>query len=250
MDISNLQTTYAQPFHSCICCTFGIMCGRFSLAAPREKLERQLGVKVTGTIHKQFNIAPTQHAYLITNEYPEELQRYSWGLIPSWSKSDRKQAALINARSETVISKPSFRMSIRRKRCVVLADSFYEWKRIGRQALPYRIHAVDSSLLLMAGIWDEWNNQDGQAIRSFSILTTDASSDIKQLHDRMPVLLSTLTYKDYLSDIPLADVLTYLKPAPSHTLKTHRVTTRINSVDFEDARAHRVDDSDEPLTLF
>ncbi len=226
------------------------MCGRFSLAAPREKLERQLGLKISGTIHKQYNIAPTQHAYLLTNQYPDELQRYSWGLIPSWSKNSKKQASLINARSETVISKPSFRIPIRRNRCVVLADSFYEWKRIGREAHPYRIHAVDGTLLLMAGIWDEWINHDGQAIRTFSILTTESNSDLKKLHDRMPVMLSTLNYKDYLSDIPLADVLTYLKPAPTHTLKMHPVTSRVNSVDFDDPRAHRVDDSDQPLTLF
>ena len=139
------------------------MCGRYSFAPKpkqREALEDMLDLPEA--LQLSFNLAPTQPAYVIANDQPDTLQRMEWGLVPHWSKDGKNSGALINARAESLLEKPSFREAFRTRRCLVPADSFYEWKTLpGRQKAPYRIHSTDGQLLFMAGIWDIWT-QNGE----------------------------------------------------------------------------------------
>ena len=145
------------------------MCGRFSFTVSKEKIEQEFNIKITHELKLSYNIAPTHHAYVITNEQTNKLQYLTWGLIPYWSNDGLNKGHLINARKEGISSKPSFRMSVRKRRCLVLMDSFYEWRQQGTQKLPYRIMMKNNSIMLVAGIWDEWR-KGNSIIKSFSII--------------------------------------------------------------------------------
>ncbi len=150
------------------------MCGRYSLATTKAKMEEEFGIDIGDKpLSISFNIAPTNKAYVITNESPDKLSTLNWGLIPSWSKDDKLTGKLINARVEGISTKPSFRMAIRKRRCLVIADSFYEWRREGTKKIPYRIFPKDGELLAFAGIWETWGNDE--TLRTFSILTIEAT---------------------------------------------------------------------------
>ena len=139
------------------------MCGRYSFAASKEKTQKQLGIKVQGILQPNYNIAPTTMAYVIASDKPTEIQRMVWGLIPYWSGDIAVGGGnLINARAEGISAKSSFRMPIRQRRCLVLADSFYEWSVYGKQKLPHRIMLKDAAIMPLAGIWDIWERPDRQ----------------------------------------------------------------------------------------
>jgi putative SOS response-associated peptidase YedK len=208
------------------------MCGRFSFVASKEKTQKQQGIKVQGVVQPNYNIAPMTSAYVIASNKPTELQRFAWGLIPHWSGEQPQGGAnLINARAEGIVSKPSFRIPIRQRRCLVLADSFYEWRTVGRQKQPYRILLRDAAILPMAGIWDVWERPDRQLVYSFAIITTEANEDMAALHDRMPVILSSPeAQKMWLAETTdLQTVLSLLQPLPNGLLRSYPISTDINS---------------------
>lgn len=213
------------------------MCGRYSFSVSKERIQLQLPlVEVGENIRLSFNIAPTQHAYVITNDNPNRLQYITWGLIPSWSNDGKNTGKLINARREGIESKSSFRLPIRKKRCLVPADSFYEWKTYGAQKIPYRILLKNNDLMMMAGLWDVWYDGD-YAVKTFSIITTGPNKEMASIHDRMPVILADpASQKKWLSDQPLDDVLELLQTPPDDILKIYRVSEKLNSVknDFPD----------------
>jgi len=207
------------------------MCGRYSFSASKEKVKAQFPEVETGdNLRTSYNIAPTQHAYIITSEKPEKLQYFSWGLVPYWSRDGKNSGKLINARSVGIEVKPSFRVPIRKKRCVVLADSFYEWRRIGKNKVPYRIFLKDGKLLEMAGIYDIWQQGDiGQ--RTFSVITTTPNAEMSSLHSRMPVLFENEDDRNlWLDDsLTLEEVLSLLKTPSDDILQYYRVSERLNS---------------------
>ena len=206
------------------------MCGRFSFASSEDKLRQQFGdIDIDGPLEWRYNVAPTQPAYLITDATPHRLQRYYWGLLPFWSKEKKITGKLINARSETIAEKPSFRTSFRRRRCWVPADSFYEWRREGKQKIPYRILPANGELLVMAGIWEIWGEGE-EEIRTFSILTTEPNREIAPLHNRMPVLLTGAEAREaYLLEEDLNVVRDLLHPPPDDYLRLYRVSQQVNS---------------------
>ena len=222
------------------------MCGRYSFVASKEKIQQQLGSEIeTGAnLRINFNVAPTQHSYVITDDKPNILQYITWGLIPYWSKDSKIAGKLINARREGIESKPSFRVPIRKKRCLVLADSFYEWKKVGTKKQPYRIMLKSGDLLLMAGIWDTWYD-DQYAVKSFSIITTGPNKDVDSVHDRMPVILYKKEDQEkWLEDQPLEDVLSLLKTPEDGILEMYRVSEKVNSVKNNSPDLHqRIPDS-------
>lgn len=222
------------------------MCGRYSFVASKEKIQQQLGedVETGANLRINFNVAPTQHSYVITDEKPKTLQYITWGLIPYWSKDSKIAGKLINARSEGIETKPSFRVPIRKKRCLVLADSFYEWKKVGNKKQPYRIMLKNGDLLLMAGIWDVWYD-DQYAVKSFSIITTAPNKDVDSVHDRMPVILHKRADQEkWLQEQPLEEVLTMLKTPPDGILEMYRVSEKVNSVKNNSPDLHqRIPDS-------
>lgn len=209
------------------------MCGRLSFVTTKEKIREQFGERLEmsdGPLVLSYNIAPTQQAYVILNENPEVLDRLSWGLIPHWSKDTKDAAKRINARSEGIAEKPSFRLPVRNRRCVVLADSFYEWQRSGKQKLPYRILPTDGGLLAMAGIWDTWKTPDGALHRSFAVITTTPNLQMAALHDRMPVLLNgPHEISKWLSEMPVEAALEMLQPAEDGLLDLYRVSDKVNA---------------------
>ena len=212
------------------------MCGRFSLAVSKERVSKKLSISVEDEIIPNYNIAPTQNTYVITNEAPEELQQLKWGLIPYWAKDERTGSTLINARSEGVASKPSFRMPIRKRRCLVIADGFYEWKKEGRNRIPYRIKHKHDSLIIMAGIWDKWVSSSDEIITSFSILTTTPNKEMSYIHDRMPVIINKKEQQEkWLNNIDLSNALSVLQTLEDDSLDIFPVSKRVNSVSFNEA---------------
>ncbi len=225
------------------------MCGRFSFAVSKEKIEKQLGnIEIGSNLRKNYNIAPTQHAYVITNDSPNRLQYITWGLIPHWSKDGINVGKLINARSEGIAGKPSFRLPIRNRRCLVLADSFYEWRREGNMKVPYRITSRDGKFFLLAGVWDSWS-KESYTIKSFSIITTAPNLEMKQIHNRMPVIFPEKEQQQlWLSDLSLANILEILTTPPDNILRIYRISEKVNSVKNNFEELHR--QVPDPLTLF
>lgn len=225
------------------------MCGRFSLATSQEKLQQQLPfVEVTDPLRVSYNIAPTQHAYIVANDQPERLQYITWGLVPHWSNDGKNTGRLINARREGIEGKPSFRIPVRQRRCLVPADSFYEWRREGTQKIPYRILLKSENLMMFAGLWDVWFNGD-YGLKTFSIITTDANGDVADIHNRMPVILTGLeNQKKWLEAEELDDILELLATPPEGMLKMYRISDLVNSVVNNSPELQ--EEVPEPPTLF
>lgn len=169
------------------------------MSSPPEIVSALFGVDASG-LAPRWNIAPTQSAAIIRLVTPaqRELAHVRWGLIPPWSKDGPKSRPLINARSETAASKPSFREAMKGHRCLVPADGFYEWKRCGDTKKPFCIRRGDGSPFAMAGLCARWVSPDGVAIESFAILTTTPNKTMAPIHDRMPVIITPAEYDRWL----------------------------------------------------
>jgi putative SOS response-associated peptidase YedK len=205
------------------------MCGRYSFILEDEMIRERFGITVRSAIYKaRYNCAPTQKLAVISNENPGELSLYRWGLIPFWAKDPTIGNKLINAKSETILEKPSFKNSFKSKRCLVLSDGFYEWKK-DTGKIPYRITRRDGSAFSMAGIWDKWINQDSEEIHSFAILTTVSNSLMEKIHDRMPVILDIETEKKWIENISQEELVSLLKPCSASSLLAFPVSTLVNS---------------------
>jgi putative SOS response-associated peptidase YedK len=205
------------------------MCGRYSFILEDEMIKERFGVTVRTAIYKaRYNCAPTQKLAVISNENPGELSLYRWGLIPSWANDISIGNKLINAKSETILEKPSFRNSFKNKRCLVLSDGFYEWRK-GPEKTPFRITRRDGSAFAMAGIWDRWTGPEGEEIRSFAILTTGSNSLMEKIHDRMPVILDTETEKRWIGNTSPESLLELMKPCAADSLIAYPVSSLVNS---------------------
>ena len=217
------------------------MCGRYSIVVNEEQLRQQfgpaLGLAPGVSLADNYNVAPTQRGYVITDREPDRLNAFRWGLIPFWAKDPRIGARMINARAEGIEDKSSFRKPIRERRCLVVADSFYEWKREGKTKTPYRILPEDGSLLVLAGIWESWRNPAAATerealVRSYSIITGEPNAEMRPLHDRMPRPLLTAEQRSrWLDpDLPLAEVLGLLETPPDGILRSYPVSPAVGNV--------------------
>ena len=169
------------------------MCGRYSFSASKDKLGAQFKfLDNIGHLIEQFNIAPTQKAYVITDEHPAQLQLFTWGLIPFWAKDRSMGSRMINARSETAMSKPAFREAFKKRRCWVLADSFYEWKKEGEEKQPYFVSAASDSPICFGGLYEPARD-DNSVPASCTIITLPASDAMASLHHRMPLMFDDPT---------------------------------------------------------
>ena len=172
------------------------MCGRYRLTRA-DRLSEKFDAELTEELHSRYNIAPTQPVPVLrTSGSRRVIASMRWGLIPNWAKD----AAMvqINARSETLLEKPAFKESFERRRCLIPADGFYEWKRSGTSKQPFHFGMKDDSLFAFAGIWDRWRTPRGRAIESCAILTTGPNALLCDVHDRMPVILRPENYQDWL----------------------------------------------------
>ena len=211
------------------------MCGRYALApSSQQKSEQLRDVKQPVTWKIRYNIAPTQSAYVIANDQPAQLSEMNWGLVPSWSRDGVNSGKLINARSESIFEKPSFREVVQSRRCLVPADSFYEWRKEpdGRK-LPYRILLKNGALMFMAGIWDTWG-AGANELKTFSIITTGPNEEMAALHNRMPLILPSKEMQEmWLSDMPAEKITDILQPPENGLLRMYRVSERLNSTAYD-----------------
>ncbi len=209
------------------------MCSRYSLTSPPEAVRAFFGVTLIEDFPPRYNIAPTQPVLIIRNNLKQvrEGVLVRWGLIPSWVKDPGRMSTLINARSETAASKPSFRASLRHRRCLVPADGFYEWTGPRGKKQPHLITRRGKGLLAFAGIWEHWLGGDGSEIETMAILTVGANRDMAGVHDRMPVLLEPENFERWLgcgsgSSVGLEELM---QPAQDGLLDVIEVSTRVNN---------------------
>lgn len=208
------------------------MCGRYSLSASGEKLAEQFQLAEIPELAPRYNIAPTQEVAVVRQcAEGRQLALLRWGLIPSWAKDPSIGARMINARAETVAEKPAFRSAFVRRRCLVPADGFYEWKRTAGGKQPFFFQMRDGRPLAFAGLWEQWKSPDGGQIESYTILTTDANELLRPVHDRMPVILPPDAYDLWLDpDVQKPDVLlALLHPYPEEAMTAYPVSMRVNS---------------------
>jgi putative SOS response-associated peptidase YedK len=205
------------------------MCGRFSLTSNEAELNLRFELAGGSAPYvPRYNGAPTQMLAVITNENPGKLSYHRWGLIPPWAKDISIGNKMINARAETITEKPSFSAPLFSKRCLVPADGFYEWQQdTGKQ--PFRIFVKTNPIFAMAGLWERWKSPEGGTIDSFSIITTEANSFMKPIHNRMPVILKQEDEKAWLSAKNHNDILDLLKPYPSEDMDAYPVSKLVNS---------------------
>lgn len=222
------------------------MCGRYRLTAKERYLRDHFGLEEDPSWGPRYNLAPTQQVPTIRQSAGEPRRYFSqmrWGLIPRWARDAGIGLKTINAMSETAAEKPAFRDSMRWRRCLVPADSFYEWKVIGpRQKQPYCFTMADDSAFAFAGLWDSWRDQKTDTtLESCTVLTTVANALVAEVHDRMPVVLLPKDYAIWL-DPRITEpkiVAQYLKPLDAELMKCYPVSTRINCTDNDDPECGR-----------
>jgi putative SOS response-associated peptidase YedK len=211
------------------------VCGRFTLFATYEEIIDQFDIlKAFDEYYytESYNIAPTQKVVAIINDGRiNRMGHLKWGLIPAWAKDAKIASKLINARSETVHEKPSFKKSFSQRRCLIPMDSFFEWKRIEKTKTPMRIKMKDDSLFAVAGLWDTWQSPTGEAIHTCTILTTEPNDLMKDIHDRMPVILPKEHQSIWL-DSTIHDneqLRSLLLPFPADEMTAYEVSDKVNS---------------------
>jgi putative SOS response-associated peptidase YedK len=178
------------------------MCGRFAFYSPTEAAAALFGVSGSVDVEPRYNIAPTQYVAAVRNDADEqrELVMLRWGLVPFWAKDPSIGNRMINARAETVAEKPSYRNAYRHRRCLVLADGFYEWRRQGEVKTPYFISLASGEPFALAGLWENWTDKEsGESLQTTTLITTDANAFMAPLHHRMPVILEAATATDWLA---------------------------------------------------
>lgn len=215
------------------------MCGRFILTSPIESIRQTFGVPANTAIPARYNIAPTQPilAVRLDEAGDRELAALEWGLVPSWAKQ-RQDKPLINARFETAAVKPSFKGSYKRRRCLVPANGWYEWKTQGGEKQPWLIDHAGGSLIAFAGLWDTWHGPDGENwLETVAILTSAAMGPLKKIHHRRPLILDTAEFADWLAPhdpLPRGfDTRFHWLPETAFTWR--QVSKRVGNVRFDDA---------------
>ena len=209
------------------------MCGRYSLTSAPEAM-RQL-FDLDGpllNLEPRYNIAPTQDAPVIRarDGGKRELAMLRWGLVPSWSKDGPDSGySMINARAETVADKPAYRGAFKDRRCLVPADGFYEWKKVGKEKQPFRFTMADGAPFLLAGLWARWRRPDGSDLQSFTIIVTTPNPLVAQVHDRMPVILDRAGAAQWLKGGARDGLLALLVPFPAERMAATMVSKRVNS---------------------
>jgi putative SOS response-associated peptidase YedK len=205
------------------------MCGRFAFYSPAEATAALFGVDGSLAVEPRYNIAPTQFVAAVRDD--EEMQRelvmLRWGLVPFWAKDPAIGNRMINARAETVAEKPSYRAAFKHRRCVVLADGFYEWRRDGELKTPYFISLASGNPFALAGLWEHWTDKEsGESLQTTTLITTHANDFMQPLHHRMPVILEADTANEWLSGSS-----NYLEDAAERTpaLTAWPVSRRVNN---------------------
>jgi putative SOS response-associated peptidase YedK len=211
-----------------------MMCGRYTIVVTIDELMMHYMIEVpTNRYHTpRYNVAPGQLVMAIINDGEKNrLGELKWGLIPSWAQDEKISYKMINARADTVTEKPAFRNSFQRKRCLIPADGFYEWKKIGTDKQPMRILLKDKGIFSMAGLYDTWTATDGRKISTCTIITTTPNELMADIHDRMPVILRLEDEKIWLDkEQKVADLQELLRPFPAEEMIAYPVSKAVGNV--------------------
>lgn len=210
------------------------MCARYTLTKKPKVIRNAYELESPEEFKPNYNVAPTHAMPVITADEPGKIQLMHFGLVPHWAKDLKVGYSMLNARQETLLEKPSFKpLLVKNKRCLILADGFYEWKTVGKEKLPFRFTLKDRDTFSFAGLWSQWlNPADGKPYRSFSIVTTVPNHTVSELHDRMPVILSEESEKYWLSeDIKPEELIGQTCiPYPDDLMRKYRVSVDVNKV--------------------
>jgi putative SOS response-associated peptidase YedK len=207
------------------------MCGRYTLFSKKKKLEQRFGVCLPFELAPFYNAAPSQELPVILNDHTSEVKIAVWGFLPAWAGKDAQMTPMINVRSETIAEKPSFRDAFLKRRCLVPADGFYEWKKSGSQKTPHYIHLKEKGPFAFAGIWENrMDEKSGEIFQGFAILTTEANDMMASIHPRMPVILKPGMEKVWLSLAPLdAETLSEMTKPYAGNMHGYPVSAAVNS---------------------
>ena len=211
------------------------MCGRFTLYHTADEIAERFAAEAVVPIEARYNIAPTQPVAVVVQNGARHLDFYRWGLVPSWAKDISVGNRMINARAETLAEKPSFRTALARRRCLIPADGFYEWKEADNPEeggrTPMHIRQAEGALFAFAGLWDEWTAPDGSPVRSCVIITGAPNSLMASIHDRMPIILPQSDEAHWL-DASIQDAAALsalLRPYPAEHLEAYPVSRQVNA---------------------
>jgi putative SOS response-associated peptidase YedK len=213
------------------------MCGRFTITLEAPDLQENLGVsELPADWMPRYNVAPTQPVAAVLDLQTRRAEWLRWGLIPSWAKDPSIGDRLINARSETLTEKPSFRQAFARRRCLILADGFYEWQRAPGQkgpSQPYHFHRLDKKPFAFAGLYETWKPPEGELVRSCTIITCAANEVVAPVHERMPVMLSGESLWQWLAPASTDKLQELLKPYPAEWMTAVPISRLVNNVKLD-----------------
>jgi putative SOS response-associated peptidase YedK len=218
------------------------MCGRYTLIRLDDVLEKFPWIEQSPPdLVPRYNIAPTQAILAVANDKPDEFTHFAWGLVPSWAKDPSVGYKMINARAETIAEKPAFRNALKRRRCLVIADGFYEWKKEGSGKKPVKtpmlIQMKDRKPFAFAGLWETWHDRSGTGseVRSCTLITTEPNDLMKDIHDRMPVIVPPERYRDWLAagEMEADRAREMLSPYRAEEMEARAVSTYVNSAKNE-----------------
>jgi putative SOS response-associated peptidase YedK len=221
------------------------MCGRYRRTTQQEELARRykIPIPVQTDLPISWNIAPSQDVLAIRyngETGQRSLDALRWGLIPSWAKDEKIAFKTINARMETVETAPSYRSAFKKRRCLIPADGFYEWRRHGGPKAPFSIGMKDDRPFVFAGLWEGWKAPASNVwLRTCTIITTEANELVAQIHDRMPVILPEQFHAAWLGQSQVADLKALLRPFPADEMKMFEISPRVNSARNNDAEILR-----------
>ena len=208
------------------------MCGRYALTTNLDELQAAFNFEARDLEYRpRYNIAPTQQSLVVTNDGERRGEYMRWGLVPFWAKDVKIGYRMINAVGETAGTKPAFRAAFRKRRCLVLASGFFEWRKEGKLRIPNYFYQASHAPLAFAGLWETWKSPEGERIKSFTIVTTEANRLIEPIHNRMPAILSDETqalWLDPMTEDP--EILgKLLVPAPAEYMDSYQVSELVNS---------------------
>lgn len=209
------------------------MCGRFALKAPPRTVQEHFHLPEAPHLSSRFNIPPSQ-AVAAVRHLPgkpfRQLDMLHWGLVPFWAKDAKIGYKMINARAETLAEKPAFRNAFKKRRCLIAADGFFEWRHTGKIRQPFFVQLKNGAVFGFAGLWESWDSPDGNIIESCTIITVPANELIREIHDRMPVILQPDQYETWLCNPESKHSLNnLLKPYPAEEMETYPVSSLVNS---------------------
>ncbi len=208
------------------------MCGRYLIISTPEAIRALFGFLEQPNFPPRYNVAPTQPIPIVRMwEGRRQFALVRWGLIPSWVKDPLRFTLLINARSDSVNDKPAFRNAMKRRRCLIPADGFYEWKEEGGRKRPYVVRPRDGGPIAFAGLWESWMGPNGEEMETAAIITTDANRSLRDIHHRMPVVVPTDAFDFWLdADVDATTAAALLVAAPENLFEAYEISLAVNRV--------------------